>query len=643
MKPRTTALFGALAVGLAGVSWGDVPYVDVADDVTAAMPLSLTNVWDKADVASVAVAYSTVGWDRIAREADDSTVVISLEPVDGSAAATTLQSGLTGRSTWPWTPAGLETKTYRLRHVVVCAGVTNQAETLEALFSFANNPFMRVDDATVIAAIKGAVTLPFSIVNDAQHPWVPVSKSAPEGVLAPAGVSSTFDVVVDGAGVLSFDVVRSGGAASVSVDGGTAQALASGEVSLSESGRGRHVVRFSVELGASESFKLLNVRWIEQTTDFAAGESASAKIDLSDVWNKTDADPVAVAYSAVGWDRAERAADGSTVILLLEPANGSQSPTTLQSGLTGRSAWSWALAGLETTVYRLSHFVVREGVTNEAETLQAFFDFTDNPYMRIDDAKVTAAMSAETTLPFSIVNDEQHPWIPVSMSAPMGIKAPANASSSFDIVVDGSGALTFDYVLTGGAVLTSLDGATAETLATGEDSVSVSIPGRGRHVFRFLATLGAEDALTVLNVRWVETDVAYAKTRSALVCYDLRTGVRMPKRYQELLPFVYSPTNFTGCVGADETSFARVSVVQVTGDEEAGIESWTNAENEVAGTLKVLKASASVEGAVEWTGATRAIWKATFEIRTGGDTVYTENAFFDLRKYHPIGTLVIIR
>jgi len=383
--------------------------------------------------------------------------------------------------------------------------------------------------------------------------------------------------------------------------------------------------------------------WIESETDLVAAESTTVAIDLSSVWDKRDVDPVAVAYSSVGWDRVARAEDGSTVILSLEPVDGSEAVQTLQQGLSGRSTWAWTPVGLATTVYRLSHFVVREGVTNETETLRALFDFSNNPYVRVDDATVIAAMSAETTVPFSIANDALHPWIPVSMSSSLGVKAQANASSTFDIVVSGSGVLTFDYALTGGAVTTSLDGAAAEALAAGEGSVSVSVSGRGRHVYRFSTTLGAEDAFTVLNVRWVESDVAYAKTRSALVCYDLRTGVRMPKRYQEMLPFVYSPTNFTGCVGADGTSLARVSVVQVTGDEEAGIASWTNAENEVAGTLKVLKASEAVEGAVEWKGATRGIWKATFEIRTGDDTVYVENAFFDLRKYHPSGMLVIIR
>ena len=379
--------------------------------------------------------------------------------------------------------------------------------------------------------------------------------------------------------------------------------------------------------------------------DVVVAESSAAPIILTAVWDKDDAAAVSIAYSSVGWGLTAREDDGSTVILSIEPVNASEPACALATDLSGRSTFSWTPGGLATTTYRLDHFVVREGVTNAAETLHAYFSFANNPYMRITDEQIIAAMTADSTLPFSIVNDGDNPWAPISLSARDGSAAPADASSVFDLVVDCEGTLSFEYKSSDAQVSMSLDGAVAETLDPAADwsSVTLTVAGRGRHVLRFTSTVGPQGTFALKNVRWIESDVDFVEAESDGFRVDLRPGVRMPKRYQELLPFVYSPTNFTGCAGADETSRARVSVVQVTGDEEAGIESWTNAENEVAGTLKVLKASASVEGAVEWTGATRAIRKATFEIRTGGDTVYTENAFFDLRKYHPIGMLVIIR
>lgn len=119
----------------------------------------------------------------------------------------------------------------------------------------------------------------------------------------------------------------------------------------------------------------------------------------------------------------------------------------------------------------------------------------------------------------------------------------------------------------------------------------------------------------------VKTDTADA------VCADVRTDlqageVRTPKQLSHVLPFVYSPTNFTGSV--DGTS-SRVSIVRLKGDDP-DVTKWA----EVPKTAQVLKTSAD-EGEVIW-NAKKGVWRASFEILDGETPKDTQIKVFDLRE-----------
>lgn len=129
----------------------------------------------------------------------------------------------------------------------------------------------------------------------------------------------------------------------------------------------------------------------------------------------------------------------------------------------------------------------------------------------------------------------------------------------------------------------------------------------------------------------VKTDTADA------VCADVRTDlqageVRTPKQLSHVLPFVYSPTNFTGTV--DGTS-SRVSVVRLAGDDP-DVTKWT----EVPKTARVLKTSTD-EGEVIW-NAKKGVWRASFEILDGETPKDTQIKVFDLREAVGNGTVLVV-
>ena len=107
-------------------------------------------------------------------------------------------------------------------------------------------------------------------------------------------------------------------------------------------------------------------------------------------------------------------------------------------------------------------------------------------------------------------------------------------------------------------------------------------------------------------------------------------GVRCVRERADILPVVYSPTNFTGIVETAEPTVARVRLVQLTGDEVAGVASWTNAVNEIVSTERILVGRTSAESSVAWR-AKSGVWKLTFDILTGDVVARSEYAIFDAR------------
>ena len=115
---------------------------------------------------------------------------------------------------------------------------------------------------------------------------------------------------------------------------------------------------------------------------------------------------------------------------------------------------------------------------------------------------------------------------------------------------------------------------------------------------------------------------------------DLQEGeVRSPQKLAYVLPFVYSPTNFTGDIAGRSS---RVSIVQLTGDDP-DVTKWTE---EVSGTARVLK-EATDEGEVKWR-AKKGVWRATFEIFDGEVLKDTQIKYFDLRNATGSGLVLFV-
>ena len=90
--------------------------------------------------------------------------------------------------------------------------------------------------------------------------------------------------------------------------------------------------------------------------------------------------------------------------------------------------------------------------------------------------------------------------------------------------------------------------------------------------------------------------------------------------------------------GATAASKAHVRIVQMTGSDPA-VTNWTT---EVAGTSRVLH-DAPGEDTVCWKPKVGRVWKATFDILNGEKSIYSEEAWFDLRQTRTPGFLLMLK
>ena len=119
---------------------------------------------------------------------------------------------------------------------------------------------------------------------------------------------------------------------------------------------------------------------------------------------------------------------------------------------------------------------------------------------------------------------------------------------------------------------------------------------------------------------------------------DLQKGVRTPKRLADVLPFVYSSTNWLGdVVNVSAESVARVTIVQLTGEGD-DVTTWTDV---VPNTFKELVKKPG-EGEVKWR-ARKGVWKAAFDILNNDTSIRTEEAIFDLRNSIAPGLLIWVK
>ena len=356
-------------------------------------------------------------------------------------------------------------------------------------------------------------------------------------------------------------------------------------------------------------------------------------------------------YSVNGWERTG-AVDASRTATIMAQAgtlvNGVFTPdgsaeVTVGAALTGEGTVDWALTEISKKVYQLTHTVRKGGAVDAAGTCVGYLDFT-HCVSYASQADVEAAVLGAITHKIAVIQDEYWPWQPIDTTAVRsglvtdGEWLEPGEETATTFTFKGRGVLRYEYSLSGGELAVIADGEIVSVFTeatTDWMACQVSFEGYGAHEVSFAYTaVGGGKVAAIRNVRWEVLDESSRTTgEGADIRVDLQEGeVRTPKKFSHVLPFVYSPTNFTGTVDGKSS---RVSIVQLEGTDP-DVTKWA----EVPETWRKLK-EATDEGEVKWR-AKKGVWKATFEIFDGPTLKDTQIKYFDLRNATGNGTVLII-
>lgn len=360
-------------------------------------------------------------------------------------------------------------------------------------------------------------------------------------------------------------------------------------------------------------------------TDLAKGRLAEfCELDLSPCWEKAFAQDEDILWSSLGWGDVADAPNGKSVTLQLVPqSTGQVQPLTVEPLVGHRQIFVWSPGDVTKQLYTVRH-VVNNGTV--VETLNAYFSYRNGAAPSEAEMKYAVKLPDGQPQHYTIRSDLSAPWFLIG-GAGDGIQV-SDGEGNCLVTVSGFGKLTFDYALDGGACTVSIDGGEPVALAEAANWTDgeFAISGLGQHTILFSVAAGEDGFARIKGVMWADFDRRTDGIGVRGVQMDLREGVRVIRSRDELLPFVYSSTNFTGLAEADGQSVARITVVGLEGEGDA-LEEW----EPVPGTEKVLKKDTVGEGRVVWYGR-KGVWKAAFEIRTEGDVVHTETAIFDMRQ-----------
>ena len=378
------------------------------------------------------------------------------------------------------------------------------------------------------------------------------------------------------------------------------------------------------------------------------GAIVQCALDLTDVWDKRNVNDEPILWSSLGWEDVAEEENGKTVTLRLIPRSAGEAQTLMEAQTGFRQTFVWKPGEVTKQVYDIKHIVVGG---SPLEELNAHFSFEHYDHVAPSEADVRAAIKSDdgTGWNFGIVNDLKN-WWNLAGGPGEGIAAP-QGDSAFAFTVDGHGTFFFDYTLGGGTWTVSVDGVAVKPLAEAADwtESGLSLEGMRAHTIVFSTDLPAGGDFALLrNVRWVDEDWCSSAGAGSGTAVDLRTNdVLVVKRSDELMPFAWSSTNFTGnalvkntgFITIDPQSVASVRVVQVTGAGD-DVSQWAT---EVAGTERTLVAEQQGEGTIKWRHIKPGVWKAELVIKTNGSETYRETRIFDLRKYAGPGLLIFVK
>ena len=360
-------------------------------------------------------------------------------------------------------------------------------------------------------------------------------------------------------------------------------------------------------------------------------------------------------YSASSWVREVVEEDSSRTATITARSGvledgvftpDSSDEITVLPATGGDGTFNWQVLEISKKIYQLKHTVRKDGKEDAAGSCVGYFDFSDCDILA-SQADVETAVRAEFSHPIAVVQDEVSPWQPIgSAVARAGLATDSTlaegVSTATTFLFSGIGAFTCEYALDGGQLKLVADGDEIALPATGGNWMPrrVDFDGEGEHVVSFAYTASGDGSTAKLRkVQWRKPDLEVEAVQEGVARLDLQEGeVRTPKKLAHVLPFAYSPTNFTGTVVGTSS---RVSIVQLAcgGDGDPDdVTTWTNV---VSGTGKVLRKSAD-EGEVVWR-AKRGVWRATFEMLDGETVGDTLTKILDLRNASGSGLVFFVK
>ena len=646
---------GAVAVAaVAAVGYGDDAVIaDGAEmevdgaGADAQGALDLSEEFVVSDFDPMDVPYSAVGWGIEENGASGWAVTLELTPVAGGSASV-VASGLTGRGTNVWDTGSVPNDAYVLRHFVRKNGTDEPIETLEAYLVFERSAVRPLETLAAVAEAAFPDTgRSCEVTAMGGASWTAVG-FAGDGIAGPVSGTATLTFALDGIGSFAFEYrCAAGETLTVTVDEGDPQTLAAAaDWTAARFAFGDACAHTVVVSAAGGGTAVRGVLWDDGSA--SGGAAAPHALDLSDVWDKRNVNDEPILWSSLGWEDVAEAEGGKTVTLQLIPLSAGEEET-LRSGLTGHLETDyWTPGEVTKQVYNIRHVIV--GGSPMETDLNAYFSFENYDHVapREQDVRAAIRFGDGTGWDFGIANDAEN-WWDLAGGPGEGIEAPEGAST-LTFTVDGHGTFLFDYALEGGAWKVKVDGVEVRTLDAAADWTGAELPMDERlvtHVIEFETELSDGDIAALKNVRWVDTDDCFGDGRAGTGAADLREGVLVVRRSNELMPFTWSSTNFTGNALVKDTGFipidpqsvASVRVVQVTGAGD-DVSQWTE---EVAGTEKTLVAEQQGEGAIRWKGVQQGVWKAELVIATGGSETYRETRILDLRKYSEQGLVFFFR
>ena len=629
--------------------------------LSAEQHVDLRSLWPVETLAEIGLPYSAVGWGFDPQPAG-AAVRLNLQEgsfVDGrfapgSKASIDLASGLTSKGVFAWLPSGLEKKVYRVLHETTRNGRVVVDETFSAYFDFADSVMMPAKEFR--GAVLG-VSQPVECADDPRHPWSRIGGNG-DGLRNTAdGATLTF--AFRGEGSFAAELSIAGGAVTVALDGETVAELPDiaawtayawpvadyGEHTLTLTYAGSSAVSVRKCAMTSGDFSIINdQRTVELPCDLRPVFPVSS---LADDALK------GLMYSAIGWDR-DPVADSSRIVTITAKAGALENGVFISDGSAaitvlparnGKGTVDWQPTGVSKKIYQLEHAVRVDAGSDATAYLCGYLDFS-RCALWASQADVEAAVLGGITHKIAVGQDECWPWQPIDLSrVRSGIATDEylepEEETTTTFTFNGCGVLHYDYLLTGGKLEVVVDGATVATFAEMVDWASsrVAFDGYGAHevVFRYTAVGGGAVA-AIRNIWRVEDDsTGLAQDALSDVRADLQEGeVRTPKKFAHVLPFVYSPTNFTGTI---DGKLSRVSIVRLecgAGDDPSDVTTWT----EVPRMARKLK-EARDEGEIKWFPK-KGVWKATFEIFDGQTLKDTQIKYFDLRNAKGNGMAIII-